>query len=171
MSLFRSSVLSLTVALLFMVGCGGGDGSSSSGTDSSPQADRQAPPPSGQQTPQGQSPPPGLQGPSGSAPSLDVSDQQIAAAGRVFVELQELQQEMRGSQQGQQPTKQEQQKMMQAMTETMKKAVQAEENLSVPMFQKIMMGAQQDPKLRKRLFNAIDEAGGSSPSPGPGSGQ
>jgi hypothetical protein len=169
MSFLRSSALSLAVALFFVVGCGDGEDSSSSASDSAPQTGQQAPP-SGQQAPQGQSPPPGMQGPSGEAPSLDVSDEQMAAAGRVFVEIQNFQQEMQGSQEGQ-PSKQEQKEMMMEMQQLMKKAVQSEENLSLPMFQKIMMGARQDPELRKRLFSAIDQAGGSTPSPGPGSGQ
>lgn len=169
MSFLRSSALSLAVALFFVVGCGGGEDSSSSASESAPQAGQQAPP-SGQQAPQGQSPPPGMQGPSGQAPSLDVSDDQMAAAGRVFVDIQDFQQEMRGSQQGQ-PSKQQQKQLMMKMQQVMKKAVQSEDNLSLPMFQKIMMGARQDPELRKRLFSAINEAGGSVQPPGSGSGQ
>lgn len=169
MSFLRSSALSLAVALFFVVGCGGGEESSSSASESAPQAGQQAPP-SGQQAPQGQSPPPGMQGPSGQAPSLDVSDDQMAAAGRVFVDIQDFQQEMRGSQQGQ-PSKQQQKQLMMKMQQVMKKAVQSEDNLSLPMFQKIMMGARQDPELRKRLFSAINEAGGSVQPPGSGSGQ
>lgn len=164
MSTTRHWVLSVAAAAFLLVGCGGGEsGSTSQSSESLGQGA-----PQGQQAPGGQSGQ-GQQAPSGQLPgqspqgdvSQQVSQAQMEAAGRVFVALQEAQEEM--EMEGGQPSQEAQQKLSQAMMD----AISQEDDLTANQFKMIMMGAQQNQELRQRFFQAIDEAGGSVPAPPP----
>lgn len=158
MSSTRHWVLSVAAAAFLLVGCGGGEsGSTSQSNESMGQGGAQ-----GQQAPSQQAPGGQLPGQSQQGNIADqVSQAQMEAAGRVFVALQEAQQQMQ-TEDGQ-PSQEAQQKLSQAMMD----AISQEDDLTANQFKMIMMGAQQNQELQKRFFEAIDEAGGSVPAPPP----
>jgi predicted lipid-binding transport protein (Tim44 family) len=162
-------VIALLTTTLLALGCSSEE-RSPDGASESPPASAQQPGSdrgeAGGQSPSAQQPgaqsQPQQPAPQGQAAGPEFSDGQIEAAGRIYAEVQEVQQELQsGDQSKQQAAKQMQQRMQEAVSE--------EDALSGQQFQQIMQQIRQDPELRKSFFQALEEAGGQVPqAQGPG---